>query len=104
MPAMDVLRQHEAQWIVAVVLEEMRLDARGFARAVTIPPVENHALVDRDRLDQSVRPDVGDQLVEWFALEKRHDPGERVRRQPGGLAAHDGGLRLDSSQSTISPS
>jgi hypothetical protein len=60
----EIQRQHERQRVVAVELEESR---RGLARPVAIPAVEDLAFVNRDRLQEAVRPDVSDQRVESLA-------------------------------------
>ena len=83
---MDVQRQHERQRIVAVEFEESRLDSGGLARSVAIAPVEDHAFVNRDRLEQAVRPDVGDERIESLALEQRQDVGVGVGFHLGSIA------------------
>ena len=78
MPAVEIQRQHERQRVVAVEFEELRLDSGGLARPIAIPAVEDHAFVNRDRLEEAVRSDVGDERVESLALEQRQDVGVGV--------------------------
>ena len=47
---MEILRQHEAQGIVAVVFDKPRLDPRRLACPEAIAAVQDHAFVHRDRL------------------------------------------------------
>src|SRR5262245_26413761 len=58
---------------------EGRLNIGSNAGAITIAPVEDHAVEHDDRLDESVRLDVGDERVELLALHQREDVGERVK-------------------------
>jgi hypothetical protein len=54
------------------------LNANLQAGAVAVAPIEDHALIKRDRLLQAVRLDVGDQRVELGAFHQREHGGDRV--------------------------
>ena len=83
MPTTEILGHHETQRVSPscrrMVLEAVRLDPGGLAGAPAIPPVEDHAFIERDRLEQSVRPDVGGEPVEGVALEEGEDFGKGVK-------------------------
>ena len=76
---MEILRQHETQGIVAVVFDKPRLDPRRLACFEAVAAVEDQAFVNRDRLDEAVRPDVGDERGEGFAVQQRQKVGERMK-------------------------
>ena len=78
-PAMEILRQHEAQGIAAVVFDKPRLDPRRLACLEAIAAVEDQAFVNCDRLDEAVRPDVDDERGEGFAVEHWQKVGERMK-------------------------
>ena len=60
-PAVEIQRQHERQRVVAVEFEELGSNSGRLAGPKAIPAVEDHVLVDGDRLHEAVRFDVGDQ-------------------------------------------
>jgi hypothetical protein len=62
------LRQHEGRWVVAGEWGIYGLHARRAASAFTIAPIQDHVVVDRDRVEQAMLGDIGDEPVEFGAL------------------------------------
>ena len=70
---MQVLAEHVAQRVIALVFLEPWLDLGQHARLVAIAPVEDLALVQHDGLVQPVGGDVVGQLLKVFPFEQREE-------------------------------
>jgi len=79
MPAAHVDADHEGEGIGPGEGSEPRFDLGREAGAVPIASVEDLALVQDNRADQSVRADVLDQLLEFRASHKWKDRGDGVK-------------------------
>src|SRR5262249_42760270 len=78
--AREILRDHEGDCgcIVALELDIARLHVSGPTRAVAVAAIEDHALVECDRVEQAVLGDVADHALKLRAFDQRENVGERM--------------------------
>src|SRR6516164_6545023 len=79
MPTFQIERHHERRRIVAGVFAAGTFNTSDCRRPVTIPTIENLALIQPDRIVDAMGLDVGDELVELGALDQREDVRERMK-------------------------
>jgi hypothetical protein len=78
---MLVLRQHEGDRVVAVVVDRRAAHAGVLRGAPAMPPVQDHALIDCDRIDDAVDGDVVDQLLVFLVGHRGEGRGKGVLLQ-----------------------
>ena len=71
---MQVGRQHERHEVAAGELDIARIDAGRLTRSSTIPAIEDHAVVQNDRIAQAVCGNVVHQRIK-FGADKAREKG-----------------------------
>jgi len=78
---LEVERDNEPERIVAGIDARRTLHTSGLRGEPTVAAVENLVLVQPDRRAHAVVADVGDELVEFGAVDERKQLRERVERK-----------------------